>query len=1445
MRSLHGEVMFKFQAAGWRKAFVSLFTSTLIVLSTAGIASAQFGDPGDDGRPLEDPAFDGNLVDLVTGTGEISSPSISVGEPGAGGLSYSMVFRDGAWRHSFMGGIESLGSNAVFVFIGGFGETFAKSGSTYTNINGSGTTLTFNSSTGTYTYTLRDGTVVEYNAALIGSRNPYDINVAAVQRVTYPNGDVTSYDWVSAQYEQCNPLLRMGGCVQYGPFYRLDSVRTNRGHQIHIEYARDNMTIGPDYMSFMTPVKVTALNNTEHFCSVKAACTPPGAWPTLSITNGTAFSTTRTFTEADGAQTLVTVDSNRRVTSIQTPEASSANIVYSYYTSGTYAGAIATINVDGLTTSYNYSESGGILTTTVTEPGGQTRKAETVVVTGLVRAHIDPGNQRTEYEYDSVGRVTKVTAPEDDYVTYTYDGRGNVTSVKRYPKPGSSLAPLEMTATYPASCSNPRTCNQPTSTTDAAGATTSYTYFSHGGVDTITAPQPGAGLDRPQTRFIYANRTAYYRTSAYSGIAAAPSSVTLPSEVRQCRLGELSSCQSTANEVRRLFTYGSTGVANNLHLTQAEERLGNGSLSAVTQMSWTKLGDMASVDGPVSGSADTTVYRYDVTRRPIGQVGPDPDGAGPRRHAATRITYDDEDRVVTQELGTVTSQSDSAWAAFSRSRRQTVEYDTIGRPTIARAYDSGSTVLALAQYSYYTTGASRGLLECSALRMNAATYGSPPASACSLGTAGAYGPDRITRTAYDSHGRPVTVTEGYGTGAEGIAAQYAYTANGQTDWLKDGEGNQTDYQYDGFDRVAEINYANVAGGDVNWGDDEVFNYAANGRLASRITRSNQTFSYTYDALGRVTAVTAPSGTPGSSYTYDNFSNLVTASAAGRTITNTWDARGRLTTQAGPNGTVSYQYDAASRRARMTWPDAFYVGYDYNTASQLTHIRENGAGSGVGVLAAFTYDDLGRRTALTRGNGTQTTYDFDAAGRLDELVQNLAGTSHDNTDNFAFNPAGQITSRTRSNTGYSFASHINVDTLFGHNGLNQITSVTGSAAPTYDDRGNMDSDGTTSFGYDQYNRLTSAGSASFDYDPLGRLYQSTGPSGTARRQYDGAAMIAVYNTSGGLTERYVHGPGMDEPLVMYAGSGTSNRTFLHADARGSIIAHTNSSGARTAVLTYDEFGNPGPTNTGRYQYTGQTWLSDAGLYHYKNRAYHPGLMRFMQTDPIGHTGGINLYAYVGGDPVNATDPWGLEGEPDCGPEREPDGEGGCQARDRIVVIAERIYGWSAFTGFMFRASFFAVTAHNYTSEAEVCADASNVSAEQMREARSRFMVPRAGNTEIAPPGSYWVSGAPIGGENRFGFLVGGRVETSYPNNGLDGMNQTTPFHAFHSFQGGGTVTGRFETPSGPTGPLVNRFEGRGTNWVPGLNDINNSMGEALFDNINDDMAEWFSNNVEGC
>jgi YD repeat-containing protein len=70
---------------------------------------------------------------------------------------------------------------------------------------------------------------------------------------------------------------------------------------------------------------------------------------------------------------------------------------------------------------------------------------------------------------------------------------------------------------------------------------------------------------------------------------------------------------------------------------------------------------------------------------------------------------------------------------------------------------------------------------------------------------------------------------------------------------------------------------------------------------------------------------------------------------------------------------------------MTWPDNFYVDYDFDAADDMTAVRENGATSGAGVLATFTYDDLGRRTGLTRGNGTSSSYGFDAVSRLTQLT----------------------------------------------------------------------------------------------------------------------------------------------------------------------------------------------------------------------------------------------------------------------------------------------------------------------------------------------------------------------------------------------------------------------------------------------------------------------------
>jgi RHS repeat-associated protein len=161
-----------------------------------------------------------------------------------------------------------------------------------------------------------------------------------------------------------------------------------------------------------------------------------------------------------------------------------------------------------------------------------------------------------------------------------------------------------------------------------------------------------------------------------------------------------------------------------------------------------------------------------------------------------------------------------------------------------------------------------------------------------------------------------------------------------------------------------------------------------------------------------------------------------------------------------------------------------------------------------------------------------------------------------------------------------------------------------------------------------------------YDPSGRLYETSGGGATTRFLYDGGQAIGEYNTSGTLLRRYVPGPGLDDALAWYEGAGTSDRRWFVQDERGSVAAVADASGAALARNSYDEYGQRGASNLGRFQFTGQMWLPEAGVYHYRARAYSPTLGRFLQTDPILHSGGMNLYAYVHNDPLNFTDPWGL-------------------------------------------------------------------------------------------------------------------------------------------------------------------------------------------------------------
>jgi RHS repeat-associated protein len=113
------------------------------------------------------------------------------------------------------------------------------------------------------------------------------------------------------------------------------------------------------------------------------------------------------------------------------------------------------------------------------------------------------------------------------------------------------------------------------------------------------------------------------------------------------------------------------------------------------------------------------------------------------------------------------------------------------------------------------------------------------------------------------------------------------------------------------------------------------------------------------------------------------------------------------------------------------------------------------------------------------------------------------------------------------------------------------------------------------------------------------------------------------------------------VVPAAGGGSEEIVYVHHDMKGSTVALTEPGGSGPAeTYTYSDYGAPQSGTWLAYQYAGYRYDSETGLYYVNARYYNPNLGRFLQADPSGVQGGINLYAYAGNDPVNHVDPTGL-------------------------------------------------------------------------------------------------------------------------------------------------------------------------------------------------------------
>lgn len=504
--------------------------------------------------------------------------------------------------------------------------------------------------------------------------------------------------------------------------------------------------------------------------------------------------------------------------------------------------------------------------------------------------------------------------------------------------------------------------------------------------------------------------------------------------------------------------------------------------------------------------------------------------------------------------------------------------------------------------------------------------------------------------AYDKKGNVISITDGNGnamrykydsldqmievTSPLGPLTRYSFDASGNVETRTDANGNGSTIGCDELNRIVHIAYpiGNVT-----------FTYDAEGNILEARNDGvglNDTTYYQYDALDRPISVKVDYGIFNKTieYEYDEVGNRKRMKdPEGGSTTYGYDALDRLTRVTDPSGrNTTFTYDAGGRRVQVNYPNGVQTAYTYDSADHILNVQTSNS-STILLNFGYTYDKVGNRLTMTDKASNLTTYIYDGIYRLTDV----------------FYPSGKTVQYTYDLVSNRISETINATlTIWYTYDADNRLITDGTASYLYDANGNLISktigSSTTTYQYDYENRLVqvilpNSTTVNYRYSPFGdRLAKSIG-NATTYFLYDHYDVLAEYNASGVRTAEYVHGhvisPDFDEPISI---NRSGNKAYYHLDSLGSVVLLTNATGSLINFYSYEAFGDvvfefEAILNT--HKFTAKEYDKIIGLYFYRSRYYDAIAGRFVVKDPFGIVDGINLYVYVGDNPVNFVDPCG--------------------------------------------------------------------------------------------------------------------------------------------------------------------------------------------------------------